>query len=60
MRKGFTRKPQADRPESPGKNYITPGGLRRLSEEYRFLVSRERPAVTEMVAWAASFGVRRG
>ena len=58
MRKGFTRKPQADAPSTPVKNYITPGGLQRLKEEYRFLLSRERPAVKEVVSWAASNGDR--
>ena len=58
MRKGFTRKPQADEPATPDKNYITPGGLQRLKDEHRFLLTRERPAVTEVVAWAASNGDR--
>lgn len=58
MRTAFTRQPQPDKPEAPVKNYITPGGLKRLSDEYHFLVARERPAVTEMVAWAASNGDR--
>jgi len=58
MRKGFTRKPKGDEPQTPGKNYITPGGLQRLKEEHRFLLTRERPAVTEVVAWAASNGDR--
>jgi transcription elongation factor GreB len=58
MRKGFTRKPKADAPAAPGTNYITPGGLQRLKDEYRFLHTRERPAVTEVVAWAASNGDR--
>src|SRR5262249_9205502 len=58
MRKGFTRKPREDDPAPPGKNYITPGGLERLKDEHRFLVTRERPAVTEVVAWAASNGDR--
>ena len=58
MRKGFTRKPRRDEPATGGKNYITPGGLQRLKEEYRFLLSRERPAVTKVVAWAASNGDR--
>ena len=58
MRKGFTRKPPPDEPATPVKNYITPGGLQRLKEEYRFLLTRERPAVTEVVAWAASNGDR--
>jgi transcription elongation factor GreB len=58
MRKGFTRKPQADDPATGGKNYITPSGLQRLKEEHRFLLTRERPAVTEVVAWAAANGDR--
>jgi transcription elongation factor GreB len=45
--------------ESSGlKNYITPGGLQRLKDEHRFLLTRERPAVTQVVAWAASNGDR--
>jgi transcription elongation factor GreB len=58
MRKGFTRKPQGDEQATRGKNYITPGGLQRLKDEYRFLLTRERPAVTQVVAWAASNGDR--
>jgi transcription elongation factor GreB len=58
MRKGFTRKPHADEPATPSKNYITPAGLQRLKDEHRFLLTRERPAVTEVVAWAASNGDR--
>jgi len=58
MRKGFTRQPKADEPATPGKNYITPSGLQRLQEERRFLLNRERPAVTQVVAWAASNGDR--
>ena len=68
-----TRNPMADfqmrekrplrgpRPEPPGpplKNYITPAGLQRLKDEHRFLLTRERPAVVEVVAWAASNGDR--
>ncbi|MGO8813140.1 MAG: transcription elongation factor GreB [Terriglobia bacterium] len=58
MRKGFTRKPQADEPATRGKNYITPDGLLRLKDEHRFLLTRERPAVTKVVAWAAANGDR--
>ena len=58
MRKGFTRKPQADEPATRVKNYITPGGLQRLKDEHRFLLTRERPAVAEVVAWAAGNGDR--
>jgi transcription elongation factor GreB len=40
------------------KNYITPSGLQRLRDELQFLLARERPAVTQVVAWAASNGDR--
>jgi transcription elongation factor GreB len=40
------------------RNYITPSGLQRLRDELRFLLLRERPAVTQVVAWAASNGDR--
>jgi len=44
---------------NPGvKNYITPGGLQRLRDELRFLLAKERPAVTHVVALAASNGDR--
>jgi transcription elongation factor GreB len=58
MRKGFTRRPQEDAPATPSKNYITPDGLQRLKDEHRFLLTRERRAVTGVVAWAASNGDR--
>src|SRR5262245_47427944 len=58
MRNGFTRRPKADKQTAQGNNDITPGGLQRLQDEHRFLRSRERPAVTEVVAWAASNGDR--
>src|SRR6185369_14083910 len=44
--------------KEPLKNYITPSGLQRLRDELRFLLVRERPAVTAVVAWAASNGDR--
>ena len=40
------------------KNYITPAGLQRLKDEHRFLLTRERPAVVEVVSWAAGNGDR--
>ena len=58
MRKGFTRQPKDDTPVTRVKNYITPNGLQRLKDEHRFLLTRERPAVTHVVAWAASNGDR--
>jgi len=45
-------------PRSAVKNYITPDGLQRLRDEHKFLLTRERPAVTAVVAWAAGNGDR--
>jgi transcription elongation factor GreB len=58
--KRHTRKPTEEKPPQGAgvKNYITPGGLQRLKDEHRFLLARERPAVTKVVAWAASNGDR--
>src|SRR5499426_2437181 len=71
MKKAFTKEPdnddheQDDSVEEPAhaqpagvKNYITPSGLQRLRDELRFLLTRERPAVTQVVAWAAGNGDR--
>src|SRR5262245_51713455 len=66
MRRTFTRKPDGRIDEHgarevqapPVKNYITPSGLQRLRDELRFLLTRERPAVTQVVAWAAGNGDR--
>ena len=52
------REPVREEPEPAPKNYITPAGLQRLKDEHRFLLSRERPAVVEVVAWAAGNGDR--
>src|SRR5947209_20632200 len=40
------------------KNYITPAGLQRLKHEHRFLLSRDRPAGVQVLAWAATNGDR--
>lgn len=52
------REPVRETPGPRVKNYITPAGLQRLKDEHRFLLNRERPAVTKVVAWAASNGDR--
>lgn len=52
------REPVRDAPGPKVKNYITPAGLQRLKDEHRFLLTRERPAVTKVVTWAASNGDR--
>src|SRR5512144_114151 len=43
---------------APLKTSVTASGLQRLKEGLRFLLTRERPAVTQVVAWAASNGDR--
>ena len=59
MRNGFTKRPKALEPTANhSKNYITPGGLARLKDEHRFLVTKDRPAVVEVVTWAAGNGDR--
>jgi len=52
------REPVRDAPGPKLKNYITPAGLQRLRDEHRFLMNRERPAVTKVVSWAAANGDR--
>ena len=39
-------------------NYITPGGYRRLREEYDSLFGVERPKLVETISWAAGNGDR--
>lgn len=71
MSKAFTRETEPD--NDPGeeeavsspsplpagsKNYITPGGHKRLMDEFLWLMNRERPHVTATVSWAASNGDR--
>src|SRR5580765_3596083 len=48
--------PKESNPEV--RNYITRSGFQRLRDELRFLLVKERPAVTQVVAWAASNGDR--
>src|SRR3954470_15572951 len=50
---------EAEPAQSVGvKNYITPSGLQRLKDELKFLLTRERRAVTAVVTWAAGNGDR--
>lgn len=67
MSKAFVREDENDeddlgeeeQPKTPsGKNYISPGGFRRLVDELNYLQKEERPKVTDVVAWAASNGDR--
>jgi transcription elongation factor GreB len=57
MRKAFAKDPGGDGARGR-RNYITPGGFQRLRDERRFLLFKERPAVTQVVAWAAGNGDR--
>ena len=56
----MTRNARLPKKEPPAKvkNYITPAGFQRLRDELHFLLHRERPAVTQVVAWAAGNGDR--
>ena len=70
MSKAFTREDDAALPdddfdgedENPipagSKNYLTPGGWRRMRDELQWLVNHERPEVTQVVSWAARNGDR--
>lgn len=42
----------------PRVNYITPSGLSALKARYDHLLSSERPAIVEIVSWAAGNGDR--
>jgi transcription elongation factor GreB len=65
MSKAFTRESEDDEdlddsPKLPQgvKNYITPGGYRRLLEEFEQLWKVERPELVKVIHWAASNGDR--
>jgi len=66
MSKAFTREdatteeelePSAQLPAGV-KNYITPGGYRKLKEELEVLWKVERPELVKTITWAASNGDR--
>ncbi|MEO8332246.1 MAG: transcription elongation factor GreB [Gallionella sp.] len=66
MSKAFTREDSTTDEESEPsvqlpagvKNYITPGGYRRLKEELEVLWKVERPELVKTITWAASNGDR--
>ena len=68
MSKAFTREDDApeddfedgdvDAIPAGAKNYMTPGGWRRMRDEVQWLVNTERPQVTSVVSWAAKLGDR--
>ncbi len=66
MSKAFTKEDQeSDEPQDAElkllptrKNYITPKGFARLKDELHLLLTKTRPDLTQVVAWAASNGDR--
>jgi len=65
MTKAFTKESddefeaEEESPKVPGgKNYITPGGFKRLKDEFDRLMDEERPKLCEVIAWAAGNGDR--
>ncbi len=66
MSKAFTKESEnaddeaeeADALPAHVKNYVTPGGMAALQEEFRKLLYEERPKVVEIVSWAAGNGDR--
>jgi transcription elongation factor GreB len=49
---------EAPAPTQPRPNYITPAGYAALRAEYDHLLGTERPAIVEVVSWAAGNGDR--
>lgn len=66
MNKAFLKETDHDEDELPAelkvpvgsKNYMTPGGHRRMGAELYQLVNKERPELTQLINWAASNGDR--
>lgn len=66
MSKAFVREEtevESDDEEGPSlprglKNYMTPGGYKKLKDELHRLLTDERPKLCEVIAWAAGNGDR--
>jgi len=68
MSKAFTKESDGDTDDdldvgvapvpAGSKNYLTPPGQRRLLDELKWLLDKERPEVTATVSWAAKNGDR--
>jgi transcription elongation factor GreB len=63
--KAFTKESDGEEDEAPApplpggaRNLITPGGWRKLQDEFKHLLRVERPKVVETVSWAAGNGDR--
>ncbi|MDN4016890.1 transcription elongation factor GreB [Zwartia panacis] len=50
--------PETQALPSGTKNYLTPGGYEALRKELAHLMNEERPAMVQIVSWAASNGDR--
>jgi transcription elongation factor GreB len=50
--------PEAQALPAGTKNYLTPGGYAALRDELAHLMNEERPAMVQIVSWAASNGDR--
>jgi transcription elongation factor GreB len=50
--------PEAKALPAGTKNYLTPGGYAALRDELAHLMNEERPAMVQIVSWAASNGDR--
>jgi len=50
--------PEAQALPAGTKNYLTPGGYAALRDELAHLMNEERPAIVQIVSWAASNGDR--
>lgn len=50
--------PEAQALPAGTKNYLTPGGYKGLRDELAQLMNEERPAMVQIVSWAASNGDR--
>lgn len=68
MNKAFVKESEGEDEDDDGpglpplpagtRNYVTPGGYRRLREELMTLLDVERPKIVETVSWAAKNGDR--
>lgn len=63
IREDVTNDEEGDDEEGPAlprgqKNYMTPGGYKKLKEELHRLLTDERPKLCEVIAWAAGNGDR--
>jgi transcription elongation factor GreB len=63
VREDADKDEEADDEDGPAlpkgrKNYITPGGFKKMKDELHRLLTDERPKLCEVIAWAAGNGDR--